>query len=94
MKAVVVVFVGTECPLVQIAAPRLRAVAEDGAKRGVKVVLVDANRQDSLSDLAAFRTRHEFEAAGVPVLKDPGNALADRLKAERTPEVLIFGPVG
>ncbi|MFH5804544.1 redoxin domain-containing protein [Alienimonas sp. DA493] len=91
-QAAVVVFVGTECPLVQITAPRLRAVAEEGREQGVRLVLVDANRQDSLSDLAEFRARHEFDAAGVPVLKDPGNKLADRLKAERTPEVLIFGP--
>ncbi|QDT15401.1 redoxin domain-containing protein [Alienimonas californiensis] len=93
-RAAVIVFVGTECPLVQITAPRLRAVAEEGRKDGVRLVLVDANRQDSLSDLAEFRTRHEFDKAGVPVLKDPGNTLADALKAERTPEVLIFGPSG
>ncbi|NNJ26453.1 redoxin domain-containing protein [Alienimonas chondri] len=92
-KAVVVAFVGTECPLVQITAPRFRAVAEEGRKNGVRVVLIDSNRQDSLSDLAEFRKAHELEAAGVPVLKDPGNVLADRLKAERTPEVFVFGPV-
>ena len=91
-RAVAVVFVGTECPLVQITAPRLRSVAEEGGADGVRVVLVDANRQDSLADLTAFRKRHEFAPAGVPVLKDPGNALADHLEAERTPEVFLFGP--
>ena len=70
-RAAVVVFVGTECPLVQLTAPRLRAVAEEGREHGVRVVLIDANRQDSLSDLAAFRKRHEFDTAEIPVLKDP-----------------------
>ena len=90
-KPVLVAFVGTECPLVQVTVPRLKAVAAGG---DAAVVLVDANRQDSLSDLAAFRTEHGLDAAHVPVLKDPGNALADRLGAERTPEVLLFGPAG
>ncbi|MEM9700984.1 MAG: redoxin domain-containing protein [Planctomycetota bacterium] len=94
VKAAVVVFVGTECPLVQVTAPRLRSVAEENRKNGVRLVLVDANRQDSLSDLAEFRETHDFPSAGVPVLKDPGNELADALRAERTPEVLIFGPAG
>ena len=93
-RAVVVAFVGTECPLVQVTAPRLRAVAADGRDAGVRVVLVDSNRQDSLSDLAAFRETHGFGEVDVPVLKDPANALADVLKAERTPEIFLFGPAG
>ena len=93
--AAAVVFVGVECPLVQVTVPRLRAVADEFADRGVRVILVDANRQDSLADLAAFRDRHGLADAGVPVLKDPSNALADRLGAERTPETFLFArPVG
>ncbi len=46
-----------------------------------------SNRQDSLEEIAAFATRQELE---FPVLKDPGNRLADDVGAERTPEIFVF----
>ena len=88
-RAVAVVFVGTGCPLVRVTLPRLIEVAGRGE---ATVVLVDANRQDSPSDLAAYAAEFDLPAAGVPLLRDGGNRLADRLGATRTPEVFLFGP--
>ena len=87
--AVAAVFVGTECPLVRVTLPRLLRDAADGR---VRVVLVDANRQDSPADLTAFADEFDLEEAGVPLLRDAGNRLADRLDATRTPEAFLFGP--
>ena len=87
--AVAVVFVGVECPLVRVTLPRLLREAADPR---VRVLLVDANRQDSLEDLAAFADEQGLTDAGVPLLRDAGNRLADDLGAERTPEVFLFGP--
>ncbi|WP_425396652.1 redoxin domain-containing protein [Aeoliella sp.] len=86
-KLVVVAFLGTECPLAKLYAGRLQAIADEYAERGVAVVAVDSNRQDSLRELAAFVRQHELKYA---VLKDQANKVADLFGAERTPQVFVL----
>lgn len=86
-EAVVVAFVGVECPLAKLYAPRLQEIARDYSERGVVVVGVDANRQDSLAELAAYGRRH---GVSFPLLKDPRGAVAARFGAERTPEAFVL----
>jgi peroxiredoxin len=86
-KAVVVVFVGVECPLVAQYAGRLQELADKYAASGVALVAIDSNQQDSLTELAAFARKHKLE---IPMLKDPGNKVADAFGAERTPEVFVL----
>lgn len=84
---VVVAFLGTECPLAKLYAGRLQALAHEYADRGVAVLAVDSNRQDSLRDLAAFVRHHQLE---YPVLKDQQHKVADLFGAERTPQVFVL----
>ena len=86
-KAVVIAFVGVECPLVAQYAPRLKSLAERYEAREVAFLAIDANQQDSLSEIAHFAQVHKLD---FPVLKDPGNRVADRLDARRTPEVFVL----
>ncbi|MEX0679471.1 MAG: redoxin domain-containing protein [Pirellulales bacterium] len=86
-KLVVVAFVGTECPLAKLYAPRLEQLHKRFAPRGVAFVGVDSNRQDSITELAAFARIHGIE---FPLVKDAGNAVADALGALRTPEMFIL----
>lgn len=83
---VVVAFVGTECPLAKLYGPRLADLAD---KLGDKVAFlgIDSNQQDSLEEIAAYARRHDIN---FPILKDPGNEIADRFEAERTPEVFVL----
>ena len=83
----VVVVLGTECPLVQLYLPRLAELAERFSSRGVTLLGVDANRQDTPGEIAEFV--REF-AIPCPVLIDRENRLADALGATRTPEVFVF----
>ena len=53
-KAVAVAFVGTECPLAKLYAPRLVELAAEFKARGVAFVAIDSNRQDSDTELAHF----------------------------------------
>jgi peroxiredoxin len=85
--AVVVAFLGTECPLATLYAPRLVQLAERFAGRGVAVIGINANQQDSLSEMAAYAKTHKI---GFPLLKDVGNTVADQLGAVRTPEVFLL----
>ncbi len=84
---VVVVFVGTECPLAQLYLPRLNKLAAEYRDRGVTFLAINSNAQDSIADLTAYARTH---AIGFPLLKDPGNVVADQFNAQRTPEVFVL----
>ena len=83
----VVCFLGTECPLANLYAPRLQQLAEQF--KGVRFVAVMSNRQDSTEEIAAYRDRHELT---FPVLEDRANKIADQFDAQRTPEVFLLDP--
>ena len=53
-KCVVVIFFGTECPLARLYALRLQTLANDYQSRGVTVVGINSNSQDSIADLAVY----------------------------------------
>ncbi|MEX0676063.1 MAG: redoxin domain-containing protein [Pirellulales bacterium] len=84
---VVVVFLGTECPLAKLYAPRLAELAGkfDGSR--VAIVGIDSNQQDSIQEISAYAQRHNIK---FPILKDTGNAVADRFAAIRTPEAFVL----
>ena len=86
-KVVVVAFLGTECPLANLYAPRLNDLAGRLKEKGVAFVGINSNQQDSVTETAAHATRHGF---GFPILKDAGNKIADQFGAERTPEVFVL----
>ncbi len=85
--AVVIAYLGTECPLAKLYAPRLVELAARFAESGVAFVAINANQQDSLSELAAYYKTHGFS---FPLLKDVGNVVADQMGAIRTPEVFLL----
>jgi len=84
---IAIVFMGTECPLMQLYAPRLGRMATEFADRGVSFVGINSNQQDGLAEISAFARTHEIT---FPILKDPGNQVADRFGAARTPEVFVL----
>ncbi len=86
-RLVVVVFVGTACPVNQCYAPRLAELAREFGPRGVAFLGVNANAQDSLADVAAYVRTYQ---PPFRVLKDPDNAVADQMGAVRTPEAFVL----
>ena len=86
-KALVLAFLGTECPLAAVYGRRLAELAAEYGPRGIAFVGIDSNQQDSLAEMGQYVRRHEIE---FPLLKDPGNKVADQLGAERTPEVFLL----
>lgn len=90
-QAVVLAFIGTECPLAKLYAPRLVEMSKEFGSRGVAFVGVASNRQDSVTEIAAYARIHGI---GFPILKDLNNELADRIGATRTPEVFVLDAQG
>ncbi len=86
-RLVVVAFLGVECPLAKLYAPRLESLRQEFGARGVAFIAIDSNHQDSLAEMAAYARTAELT---IPFLKDNGHEMADRLSAERTPEVFVL----
>ena len=87
VELVAIVFLGTECPLAKLYGPRLTEIQHRYQKNQLQILGINSNKQDSLTELAAYVHRHEI---GFPMLKDPSNRLADAMGAERTPEVFLL----
>ncbi len=86
-QVVVVVFLGTECPLAKLYGNRLRELAQRYKGKSVQFVGVNANRQDTLREIGHYVRLHKID---FPILKDAGNRVADIFSAKRTPEAFLL----
>ncbi len=86
-KAIVVAFLGTECPLANLYMPRLSQLAAQLETQGVGFLAINSNQQDSITEVNTHAKKHNVP---FPVLKDPGNKIADAFGAERTPEMFVL----
>jgi peroxiredoxin len=87
VKATVVLFIGTECPINNLYMPRLAELHAQFAAKGVRFLAVNANCLDSA---ATIREHAKKFAVPFPVLRDKDNAIADRFGARRTPEAFVL----
>lgn len=85
--AIVVVFLGTECPLVKLYGRRLAEMSQRYAQRGVQFVGVNSNQQDTLREMEHFARTRGVE---FPMLKDPDHSVSDLFGAERTPTAYVL----
>jgi len=90
--ATVLVVTCLHCPYVIAWNPRLRAVAEEYAPRGVRFLAIHANDAarypaDSLDHMKRFVRDHEWP---YPFLHDKSQDVARALGAEVTPQVFVL----
>jgi len=90
-KAMVFIFISTECPISNRYAPEIRRVEEEFARSGVRFWLVYAD-PDTSSD--AIRNHVKEYYLPQQVLRDPRHALVRIAKARVTPEGAVFLPGG
>jgi peroxiredoxin len=90
-KAIVVVFLGTECPINNLFLPVLAQLHKAYGNKGVAFVGIYSNRQDTPDRVAAHARRNKITFAMV---KDPNNEVADLFGAKRTPEAFVLNPSG
>ncbi|MFM7149277.1 MAG: redoxin domain-containing protein, partial [Gemmataceae bacterium] len=90
-KAIVVLFLGTECPINNQYLPRLAELHKEFASRGVAFVGINSNVHDTPARILAHVRAN---AIPFPVLRDSGNVVADDFYARRTPEAFVLGPAG
>jgi len=88
-KAVVLMFIATQCPVSNSYNDRMNALYKDYADRGIAFVGINSNKQESVEEVKEHATAHGFK---FPVLKDWNNVIADKLGATVTPEIYVLNP--
>ena len=87
----VVCFLGIECPLAKLYAPRINNIAESFEAKGFQFIAINSNRQDSTQEWREFTASMQFQ---FPVVKDLNNLIADKLDVTRNPEVIVIDAEG
>lgn len=90
-RATALVFISTECPISNLYIPRVAELSRQFAPKGIRFLLVDSNREDTMERLKRYRKERSLT---IPILRDADLALADRVGANRTPEAIVLTPAG
>jgi len=90
-KAVVVMFIATQCPFSNAYNDRMRQMVAVYEKQGVLFVGINSNKTEPAEEVSKHAKQHGF---GFPLMKDPGNRVADLYDARHTPEIFVVDPRG
>jgi len=83
----VLIFIAVQCPVSNAYNQRMEKLAQDYKARGINVIGINSN----VAELAAAVKAHAAtNHLTFPVLKDPGNKIADQLGATVTPEAYFL----
>ena len=85
-KAVVLMFISTQCPVSNGYNARMAALYSDYKDRGVVFLGINSNKAESADDVRSHAKEHGF---GFTIMKDPDNRIADKLQASVTPEIYV-----
>lgn len=83
----VLIFIAVQCPVSNAYNERMEKLAADYKEKGIAVIGVNSN---SSEDAAAVKAHASEKRLTFAILKDPGNKLADKLGATRTPEAYFI----
>jgi peroxiredoxin len=90
-KAIVVVFIGLECPITNAYMPMLNELHKKYAAQDVQLLAINSNALDTPAKITGHAKEYKI---AFPVLKDTANVIADKFAAKRTPEAFILSPTG
>jgi len=86
-KGTVLLFIAVQCPVSNAYNERMEKLALDYKAKGIAVIGINSNVKE---DGAAVKSHAEANKLTFPILKDPGNKIADRLGATVTPEAYFL----
>ena len=79
----VLLFIAVQCPVSNAYNERMEKLAADYKAKGIAVVGINSNVAEDAAAVKAHAAEHKLS---FPILKDPGNKIADKLGASVTPE--------
>jgi len=83
----VLIFIAVQCPVSNAYNERMEKLAEDYKAKGIAVIGINANVAEDAAAVKAHAAEHKLS---FPILKDPGNKIADKLGASVTPEAYFL----
>lgn len=83
----VLLFISVQCPISNAYNERMAKLAEDYKAKGIAVIGINSNVAE---DATAIKTHAAEHKLAFPILKDPGNKIADKLGATVTPEAYFL----
>jgi peroxiredoxin len=86
-KGTVLLFIAVQCPVSNAYNERMEKLAQDYQAKGIAVIGINSNVKE---DAEAVKAHAATNKLTFPILKDPGNKIADRLGAAVTPEAYFI----
>lgn len=86
-KAAVLIFLATECPVVDDYVDRITKLINDFKDKEIQFVGIHSNKHETFDAIKNYSEKHGFK---FPILLDPENKIADYFQARRTPEVFLI----
>ena len=86
-KAILLIFLATQCPVVDDYIVRINALNKEYKERDVQIVGVHSNKHEKIEEIKKYKEKHKL---AFTILKDTDNVLADYFNARRTPEVFLI----
>lgn len=83
----VLLFIAVQCPVSNAYNERMEKLAQDYKAKGIAVIGINSNVAE---DAAAVKAHAGENKLTFPILKDPGNKIADKLGASVTPEAYFL----
>ena len=86
-KAIIIIFVATECPVSNAYNSRMENLFKDYSERDIAFIGINSNKAES-----ADRIKEHAKENGLTftILKDEKNIIADKFEASFTPEVYVL----
>jgi peroxiredoxin len=86
-----VMFISVQCPVSNAYDDRMTALYQDYAPKGVRFVVINANRTEPAAAVLEHAKQHNFP---FTVYKDENNVVADKFGATVTPETYVIDSTG
>lgn len=83
----VLLFISVQCPVSNAYNERMEKLAQDYKAKGIAVIGINSNVAEDAASAKAHAAENKLS---FPILKDPGNKIADRLGAQVTPEAYFL----
>src|SRR5215217_8157641 len=83
----VLLFIAVQCPVSNAYNERMEKLAADYKAKGIAVIGINSNVAEDAAAVKAHAAEHKLS---FPILKDPGNKIADRFGASVTPEAYFL----
>jgi AhpC/TSA family len=88
-KAIVLIVQGNGCQIIRSLTPDFQSLQEDYARKGVRMMMINANQQD---DRASIAKEAQEWSLDMPILHDTAQIIGRSLELTRTGEVLVIDP--